>query len=94
MGAIEEERLLLWRCFWTMEESMNNRQGMQVRALCMFDSQIGALVKTERKRIRKRIKRIYRMAPPKQLSKAEAEKLTMDIFGCNADEARKILSTN
>ena len=23
------------------------------------------------------------MAPPKQLSKAEAEKLTMDIFGCN-----------
>lgn len=50
---------------------MNNRQGMQVRALCMFDSQIGALVKTERKRIKKRIKRIYRMAPPKQLSKAE-----------------------
>ena len=34
------------------------------------------------------------MTPPKQLSKAEAEKLTMDIFGCNADEARKILSTN
>ena len=68
---------------------MNNRQGMLVRALCMLDSQIGAWVKAERKRI----KRIYRMAPPKPLSKAKAEKLTMEIFGCNADEARKILST-
>ena len=69
---------------------MNNRQRMQVRALCMLDSQIGAWVKDEWKRI----KRIYRMAPPKPLSKAKAEKLIMEIFECNADEARKILSTN
>ena len=69
---------------------MNNRQGMQVRALKILDPQIGAWVKAERKRI----KRICRMTPPKPLSKAQAEKLTMDIFGCNADEARKILSTN
>lgn len=34
------------------------------------------------------------MALPKKLSKDKAEKLTMEIFGCNADEARKLLSTN
>lgn len=53
MGAVDGERLLPWRCFWAMEESMNNRQGMKVRAMCMLDSQIGAWVKAKRKRIKR-----------------------------------------
>jgi hypothetical protein len=87
MATIDEERLLPWRCFWTMEGSMNNRQGMLVRALKILDPQIGAWVKAERKRI----KRIYRMMPPRPLNKDEANKLMMEIFGCNADEAGRMM---
>lgn len=69
---------------------MNNRQGMQVRALGMLDSQIGAWAKAARKRT----KRIYRMIPPRPLNEDEANRLTMEIFDCNADEARKMLLRN
>lgn len=69
---------------------MNNRSRMQGKALGLLSPTYLAFIRAERKRI----KRIYRMALPKKLSKAKAEKLTMEIFGCNADEARKILSTN
>ncbi len=69
---------------------MNNRSGMQAKALGLLWKKCETFIRAERKRI----KRIRRMAPPKPLSKAKAEKLTMEIFGCNADEARKILSTN
>jgi hypothetical protein len=70
-----------------MEESMNNRQGMQVRAVGMLDPQIGAWVRAERKKL----KRIYRMIPLRPLNEDEANRLAMKLFGCNADEARKML---
>ena len=66
---------------------MNNRQGMRVRALGMLDSQIGAWAKAERKRI----KRIYRMIPPRPLNEDEANKLIMEIFDCNADGIGKLM---
>ena len=66
---------------------MNNRQGMQARALGMLDPQIGAWVRAKRKKL----KRIYRTIPLRPLNEDEANQLAMKLFECNADEARKML---
>ena len=72
---------------------MNNRSGIQVKALGLLGKKYEAFIRAERKRIKRTIKMTKHIVL-RQLEEDEADRYAMKLFGCNADEARKILSTN
>ena len=65
-----------------------NRPGMKVRAIGLLSPKSETFIRSERKKV-KRINKM--MVVPKPLSEDEADQLAMKLFGCNADEARKML---
>lgn len=68
-----------------------NRPEMKIRALGLLSPKWETFLRAERKKL----KRIYKtMVQPRPLSEDEANEFAMKLFGCNADEARKRLSTN
>lgn len=65
-----------------------NRPGMKIRALGLLSPKAETFMRSERKKVKKM------MVVPRPLNEDEADRFAMKFFGCNADEARKMLSTN
>ena len=67
---------------------MNNRWGMQVKAIGLLGKKYETFLRRERKKVR-RINKM--MIVPRPLTEEEADRLAMKLFGCNADEALKMI---
>ena len=65
-----------------------NRPGMEVRALGLLNPKYETFLRSKRKKFR-RINKM--MVVPRPLNEDEADRFAMKFFGCNADEARKML---
>ncbi len=70
---------------------MNNRWGMQAKAFGLLWKKYETFLRSERKKVR-RINKM--MVVPRPLNKDEADQLAMKLFGCNAEEALKMIEEN
>ena len=68
-----------------------NRPGMAARALGLLSPKAETFIRRERKKV-KRINKM--MIVPRPLNKDEADRLARKLFGCNADEALKMIDEN
>ena len=68
-----------------------DRPGMGVRALGLLIPKAETLIRRERKKV-KRINKM--MVVPRPLTEEEADRLARRLFGCNADEALKMIEEN
>ena len=74
---------------------MNNRPGMEVRALGLLNPKYETLLRSERKKARRINKMINKMMiVPRPLNEDEADQLAMKLFGCNAEKALKMIEEN
>jgi hypothetical protein len=71
--------------------SEKHRPGMAARALGLLSPKAETFIRRERKKA-KRINKI--MVVPRPLNKDEADQLARKLFGCNADEALKMIDEN